>query len=126
MKIDPSVFEKVITDLLAKASEERKKTEPYKDMFEASQHGLRGLLDDANSKMERIILDVAEVIEERTGANISKEMWVLLRCLPLIQDQLQSHISKTEGFSCCADKMREIICKYALDQQFSNSNKAEG
>lgn len=48
-------LENVITRLFKMADDNRKNSESYQDMFKASEHGIRGLLDEANDKMGKIV-----------------------------------------------------------------------
>lgn len=113
----------VMEHLLDLADTERKKSKPYKDMFKASEHGLKGLLDDANDKMEGIILDVMAVIKERTGQEVDRELFYFLQCLPFFRDRIEQHISANDGFSCSVDKARELAKDYALKELAESARK---
>lgn len=104
-----NALKSVCDSLLSLADEERRKSEPYAKMFEASEHGIRGLLDEANNEMTRIILNVCSVLEERTGKPVSNEVFAMLQCLPLCRDAVEEHIRNVDGYCCCVDKARELF-----------------
>ncbi len=105
----------VLQALVARATEERRKSEPYKEMFEASEHGLRGAIDKASNEMMRVVLNLCEVIKERTGKEVNNDLFFMLSGLPLFSQLIRKHIVDTEGNCCCADKMREIAKGFALN-----------
>lgn len=106
---------KVINGLLDRFHEENQKTERYKNMFEASENGIRGLLDHANDEMERIVLDTMQVLEERFNLEVTHDLYTLIKALPFVRDDLEGLISKREGWVCSVDKARELVGLYALD-----------
>lgn len=113
-EINKETLKKVMLSLFEHATEERKKSEPYAEMFKASEHGLRGLLDKANDKMTSIVLDVVQVIEDRTGKSVDNDLYYLLLGLPLFRSSLEKEIYKEEGMCCSVDKAREIAKNFAL------------
>lgn len=106
----------ICLSLLEQAETMRKKSDSYAKMFEASEYGLRGLLDNINDKMERIILDACQVIKEKTGKEVTNDIYTMLQCLPLCRDFVERHISETEGFSCSVDKVRELFKNWTLKE----------
>lgn len=106
----------VCLSLLEQAEVMRRKSDSYAKMFKSSEYGLRGILDDVNDKMERIILDACQVIKEKTGKEVTNDIYTMLQCLPLCRDFVEHHISETEGFTCCVDKARELFKDWTLKE----------
>lgn len=104
------------------ATTERKQSQPYKDMFKASEFGLRGAIDQASNDMMRIVLNLCQVIEDRTGVKVDNDLFLMLSGLPLFTQLLRKHITDAEGCSCCADKMREIAFKFALNKLWNKTD----
>jgi len=89
---------------LSKAfTDERKKSEPYKEMFKAgSTH--TGLLRDLEHKMMGHILDACDVFKERHGITINQNQYHILLALPLLLKIAEIDAQKNEGIACCVDK----------------------
>jgi hypothetical protein len=111
-----NAIKRVIESLFEHADIERKKSESYKNMFHASEFGLRGAIEEAKDKMIDVVLDLCSVIEQRTGKTVDNDLYYMIMGLPLFAEILERHISDTEGFVCCVDKAREIAKNYALSR----------
>jgi hypothetical protein len=119
--INEEQIKTVIDSLFSRIQEERKQSEPYKDLFKASKNGIRGVLDKANDDIMNILMNVHAVLEEK-GFDKSKsnELWNTLHLLPYMFRQARRDISKNEGFCCEADKMREIVYQWFMERYFAN------
>jgi hypothetical protein len=105
----------VIDALYTQAKEESKKSDAYSKMFEASHKGLRGILDEANHQMTKVLLNTMDVLEEKglmSGARdnyvMRNRVWCMLKMLPLMCTALEYDINEREGFSCVKDKVRHM------------------
>lgn len=115
--IDAEALKTVIQSLLGAADRERKSSEPYKAMFDASKDGLRGLLSHAHQAMEDTILNLFSALEELGIADGKRnELWDFLHMLPYVYRAVRSDISEKEGYVCEADKQRELIQKWVREQ----------
>lgn len=121
--ITPEDFNKELEGLFAammkRADEERKKSQPWKDLWAASEKGLQALLSDASEKMSDIVDDTIAVIRERFGAQFTPDkpstaIYNLIRAIPYVMPKLKSGIREEHGFSCCADKAREVYYQAVL------------
>lgn len=104
-------LESVLTSLSESIKSERRKSEPWAEMFEASRGGLRGALSEANNKIERVLLDLFDAVKERGLLNPDVEsrnaFFEELHFLPAICRAARRDISAVEGYTCEADKMRQ-------------------
>lgn len=114
--IDKETMVRVIDRLCKLADEKRKETDGYADMFEASEHGIRGLLSELNDKIMGLVLSACTVIEERTGNSVDNELFAFLRGISLYWGELEKEICDKEGLCCSVDKVRELAKEYALSR----------
>ncbi len=84
---------------------EAKKTNDYKDLFQACEHNsVAGLLTELNHKITSHILNACDVLEEK-GFTLTKEAYDFLYQVPWLWKALEkNHSSKTSA--CCVDKTR--------------------
>jgi len=106
----------VLNSIADLAKEESKKSDAYGKMFEASHKGLRGLLDEANHQMTKVVLDTLDVMEEKgliekCGDDYVKynRIYYMLKLLPIMCLALEFDINSREGWSCEKDKVRQIV-----------------
>ena len=106
----------VLNSIVDLAKEESKKSDAYGKMFEASHKGLRGLLDEANHQMTKVVLDTLDVMEEKgliekCGDDYVKynRIYYMLKLLPIMCLALEFDINSREGWSCEKDKVRQIV-----------------
>lgn len=106
----------VLNSIVDLAKEESKKSDAYGKMFEASHKGLRGLLDEANHQMTKVVLDTLDVMEEKGLIEKGGDDYVrrnrvyyLLKLLPIMCLALEFDINSREGWSCEKDKVRQIV-----------------
>jgi hypothetical protein len=114
-KITEQDIASVIDALCTQAKEESKKSDAYSKMFEASHLGLRGILDEANHQMTKVLLNTMDILEEkglldrsRDNYVMSNRVYYMLSMLPLMFNALEFDIDKREGFSCVKDKVRHM------------------
>jgi hypothetical protein len=111
-KLDENSFKEtmdmIFTSLLDKAAEERAETEPYKELFEASTHGLRSFVRELERKATSVTLDASQVLESK-GFEVTNEIWDFLTLIPFFSRRLERAIMDKEGFGCCVDKTYHII-----------------
>jgi hypothetical protein len=114
-KITEQDIASVIAALCTQAKEESKKSDAYSKMFEASHKGLRGILDEANHQMTKVLLNTMDILEEkglldrsRDNYVMSNRVYYMLSMLPLMFNALEFDIDKREGFSCVKDKVRHM------------------
>jgi len=121
----------VISNIYEMAKEERHKTQPYKDMFEASHKGLRGILDKANDAMMQVVFDTLDVLKEKdlmppcTPDDFKdyNKIYYALLMLPMLFNQAYYDIDNIEGMSCSKDKQRALMC--AFFEKLMKVNKNE-
>lgn len=114
-KITEQDIASVIDAICTQAKEESKKSDAYSRMFEASHKGLRGILDEANHQMTKVLLNTMDILEEkglldrsRDNYVMSNRVYYMLSMLPLMFNALEFDIDKREGFSCVKDKVRHM------------------
>ena len=84
-------------------TEERQKSEPYKEMFKAgSTH--TSLLRDLEHKMTGHVLDACDVFKTRHGITVNKDQYHVLMALPLLVRIAEIDAKQNEGIACCVDK----------------------
>lgn len=106
----------VLGAIVQQAKDESKKTTAYATLFEASHKGLRGILDEANHQMTKVVLDTMTVLEEkglieRGGSNyvMRNRVYYMLKLLPVMCIALEFDINSREGWACEKDKVRQIV-----------------
>jgi hypothetical protein len=114
-KITEQDIASVINAICTQAKEESKKSDAYSKMFEASHKGLRGILDEANHQMTKVLLNTMDILEDkglldrsRDNYVMSNRVYYMLKMLPLMCTALEYDIDAREGFSCVKDKVRHI------------------
>lgn len=104
----------ILDGMVESAREEAAKTEPWKELFAASEQGLQGLLSQAAHQCNGVILNLARVIEKRFGVSTSNDLYDLLKALPFAMLHLRNTIDDEQGGCCCADKARRIYYETVL------------
>jgi len=112
-KLDEAVFSKMLTALSNSFTEERKKSEPYKEMFKAGS-SLTGLLRDLEHKMTMHILDAGIVYEERHGKKFNRDQRNILMALPLLAKIAEQDANRNEGLGCCVDKAYFLLSEQLI------------
>ncbi len=64
-----AALESVLDGIVARSKEERKNSEPWANLWNASENGLRGLLSQADLEMMRIALNTCDIIKEKFVIN---------------------------------------------------------
>jgi len=102
-KINEESLGNLLSALAGAFTEERQKSEPYKEMFKAgSTH--TNLLRDLEHKMTGHVLDACDVFKERHGVKINKEQYHVLLALPFLAKVAEQDAKSNEGLACCVDK----------------------
>jgi hypothetical protein len=92
---------------------ERKKEEPYKELFKAGS-SLTGLLRELETQMMGPVLDACEVMKERLGTTVNTEQFYVLLALPLLIKIATKNAEQHEGSACCVDKAYFIMSEQLL------------
>jgi len=115
-KITEQDIASVIDAFCSQAKAESKKSDAYSKMFEASHKGLRGILDEANDQMVKVVLNTMDVLEEKglmSGARdnyvMRNRVYYMLKMLPLLFTALEHDIDEREGYICVKDKVRQVV-----------------
>jgi hypothetical protein len=112
-KANENVLGEMLGALANAFTEERKKAEPYKEMFKAgSTH--TGLLRDLEHKMMNHVLDACEVFEARHGIKVNNEQFHVLMALPLLAKIAKKNADKNEGMGCGVDKAFFILSEQII------------
>lgn len=107
----------VCTSLAERADAERRKEQPWAELWDASEGGLRSLLSEAEHQMMGPVLNLCDIIKKRFGIKrISGRLYDLLKALPFAMWSVRHHIDKTQGMSCCADKARQAYYQEVLEE----------
>jgi len=112
----------MLTALADSFTKERKKTEPYKEMFKAGS-SLTGLLRDLEHKMTRHILDACTVYEERHGKKFNRNQYNILKALPLLITIAEQNACRNEGICCSVDKAYFLISEQLISLEEPESPK---
>ena len=89
--------------LAASFTEERKKKEPYREMFKSGS-SYTSLFRHLESEMGAHVLDACTVIKERYGMSVNRNQYNFLLALPLLVKFATDDAIATEGLCCCVDK----------------------
>lgn len=109
-------IKEVLDSLYKRAREERESKEPYKNLFKASEKGLKSLLSQASKDCNGIIINLGSVIEKKFNIKLSNKLYKLLKLMPYALGDLRKEISEKESGPCEADKMREIYYQEVLEE----------
>ena len=111
-ELSEDVFGTMLATMVDAFTEERKKTEPYKEMFKAGS-SFTGLLRHLDSEMSSHILDACDAHKERTGASFTSDQYNVLLALPLLV-MLATKDAEREGAACCVDKAFFMLSEQLL------------
>lgn len=106
----------VCSSILKRADEERQQTQPWKDLFKASEEGLRGLLSESERQMTSIVLNTSKMITAKFGIRCSNKLFRLIQALPYAMLCARDKIHEEQGLSCCADKARQVYYQEVMDE----------
>ena len=110
-----NALQSVCDGILSRADEERKKTEPWKQLFAASEGGLRGILSDSSRQMMTIALNTHAMIKEKFHLDHSSpKLFNLVKALCFAMNHVRNEIDDSQGMSCCADKARQVYYEEVL------------
>lgn len=108
----------MINSLSESFAVERKKKEPYKELFKSGST-YSGLLMNLEHQMLTHVLDACEIIEQRHGVKVNDEQYKMLLSLPLLA-QLAEIDAKREGVSCSIDR-----AFFMLSENFKESGEVK-
>lgn len=106
----------VCDNILKIADEERKKSEPWKQLFSKSEQGLSSILSKAEDQMMEIALNVATLISEKFNIRCSDKLFDLIRAMPFALPYVEKGIEETQGFACCVDKANKVYYEEVLNE----------
>jgi len=115
-------LEEVCSNLLKRADEERQQTEPWKNLFAASEQGLKGILSESKNQMMTIALNTTKVITQKFGIRCSDKLFGLIKALLWLSSTKYAMsyagdaIHDQQGLSCCVDKAREVYYREVLEE----------
>ena len=102
-KLDEDTLGDMLSAMASAFTEERRKKEPYKEMFKAGST-YTGLLRELESKMTSHVLDACDIYQERHGIKININQYHVLLALPLLVKIAEKDAKNNEGLACCVDK----------------------
>lgn len=109
-------LENIFEHILKRADKERQESEPWKQLFEASEQGLRGILSEAKDQMMPIVLNTTRIIELKFGIKCSNKLFNLVKALPYVMSHVSGAIHEQQGLSCCSDKARQVYYQEVMDE----------
>jgi len=112
--VGSEVIENAISDLITAMADaftnERKETEPYKEMFKAGRDHT-SLLRKLETEMQNPVFDMSDVLEHKFGTEINRKQYQFLLAFPFLCSVLQDKIVEEEGTVCCVDKTFYILAE---------------
>lgn len=107
-------LEDVVGGLLASIEADRRETPEYKELAEGfDDRGLAKLLDLACHRMERVVLDVMQILKDKNQVSASAEqrkaLYERLYLLPAVSRETRRRIEKEEGSFGVADKTYRAV-----------------
>jgi len=125
--INENTLGQLLTAMADGFTAERKKTEPYKELFKAGST-YTGLLRDLQHKMSSHVLDACTVFEERHGVTINHNQYHILLALPFLAKVAEKQIAQQEGTACSVDKVYFMLSeqlKQLADEATETEKNAE-
>ena len=102
----------IMNALAGKWADEAKDRESYKELFKAFEgNDFRSLLRDLEFKMEGLVLEAMQVIEDKIGTPPNRTVFDVLLALPFLSNKLERSISEANGSACCVDKAFHTLAK---------------
>lgn len=100
---------------------ERRKKEPYKDLFKSGTT-FGGLLRALDDKLIQHVLDADDIIKVRHGTKLNDEQFEALLALPYLIKKAEDNIKECEGYACYADKAYRIVSQWfeSLGEEAAN------
>ncbi len=107
----------VMGGLLAHAEEERSKEVPYQMLFGAFKDGgVAQAVFAAHEQMERIAMDLVQVLEAGAGREVDGDLFAVVMGLPLAHMLAEREVERKEGSACCVDKASLLLRTYFYEQ----------
>ena len=107
-EISKETLTNMLINLANAFTEERKKTEPYKEMFEEGST-YTGLFRHLEIKMTDHVLDACDVLKEKHGIKVTNDQYHVLLALPLLVQMAERNAVDNEGLPCSVDKAHFIL-----------------
>ena len=117
--VECPVLENMLLGLADNLIKERRKTKPYKEMFEKGSK-FTALFRHLNDVIEPHILDACDVLEEKHNLNVNDDQYNFLLALPLLAKISEELVEKKEGSCYCIDK-----AYFILSDQFKEMEENE-
>lgn len=102
------VLGKIIKSLAETFTQERKKSDSYKEMFKAGSD-YESIFRELEESMLNHVHDACAVIEEKFSIKINNDQYHILMALPLLAKIAEQDARKNEGMACCVDKAYFIL-----------------
>lgn len=107
----------VLGGLLAHAEEERRKAVPYQMLFGTFKDGgVARAVFAAHDEMERIAMDLMQVLQEGAGLEIDNELFAVVMGLPLAKMLAEREVEQKDGRACCVDKANLLMRTYLYEK----------
>lgn len=104
-------LEQVMTSLHDALVAERRKKEPYKDLFKTGTT-FGGLLYSLEERMSKLVLDACDIIEVKHNIRVNDEQYDALLALPYLMKEAERDIEKNESHVCCVDKAHRMVAEW--------------
>ena len=111
--MDGDLLENMFIALANAFTEERQKTDAYKELFGAGS-SLTGVLRELEHQMTTNVLDACAVIKTRHGVEVNEVQYAVLQALPLLVKIATDDVERTEGPACCVDKAFYMLSEELL------------
>lgn len=110
-------LDSVLSLILKRADEEREQSESWKALhLAASEKGLKGVLEKAESQMMQIVMETSDVLSKKFGIPVSNKLYGLIKALPFVMNTLQEEIKQKQGLFECRGKAKEAFYKEVLEE----------
>lgn len=109
-------LETVVLSILERSDAERRESEPWKDLFRASEGGLEGIIYDADHKLMEIVLTTTDVISQKFGVRCSNRLFNLVKAIPFALNRVSDEIEESQGHVCHADKARRVYVEEIMTE----------
>ena len=109
--VSQDALTKLLTTLADSFTNERKKSEPYKEMFKAGST-YTGLLRHVEMECMGVALDACTVTKERLGKEERRGLLEFMLAVPYLSFKLEKHIKEKEGSACCVDKAFFLLSEH--------------
>ena len=103
----------VLGGLMASAKADREASEGYKNLFaQFKDGGVAHAVFEAERQMKTIAMDLAQLLKDKAGVEIDRDLWNVILGLPLALSAVRRDVEDNLGNACCADKARHTLKTY--------------